>query len=107
MKILRAEATYTGGGIYIYTGQLATGEFFFSDDETADDCIYILDCDPYKDLDRISYADWQNEHTIYIVTADEALDLFECILKTVDMIDYDRIFRLDRLHAYRRNCLNF
>ena len=95
--IKRAEATYTGGGIYIYTGKLASGEYFLTDDECGDDCVYVLDADPYRDLERACHDDWQTAHTLYIVTADEAAELFKQILTQSEMLDYDRDARLAKL----------
>lgn len=63
MKIKRATAIYTGGGIYQYHGQFDNGNFFlcFTDWE---DCMMELDADPAEDYESSGYPEWQTEHTV-------------------------------------------
>jgi hypothetical protein len=45
-EIKWANACYTGGGIYVYTGELDDGTFFCTDDVSEEDDPMLFDCDP-------------------------------------------------------------
>ena len=97
-KITRSEAAYTGGGIYIYTGQLDDGRFFLSADDW-EDFVYIMDADPNADWENICYQEWQEAHTVETLCGKTAFMFWRDLLKTVDMLDYDRENRLWQLNA--------
>ena len=63
MKVIDANATYTGGGIYQYTGQFDNGNYFqtWTDYE---DYIQELDADPEENWDDNDVEEWQNEHMV-------------------------------------------
>ena len=63
MKVIRANATYTGGNIYQYTGQFDNGNFFqtWTDYE---DYIQELDADPEENWDDNDDEEWQNGHMV-------------------------------------------
>ena len=88
-KIKRAEATYTGGGTYIFTGQTADGGFFMgADDWGTYDYIIFLDSDPYKDFDDSAYIEWQEEHKTAEISGSEAENFFvEIIKKCIDELN--------------------
>ena len=73
-KVVKANATYTGGGIYQYTGQLDNGHWFqtWTDWE---DYVQELDADPELNWDESGYEDWQTEHTAVTHTKDAAMDI--------------------------------
>lgn len=59
-KIKTAQAVYTGGGVWLFFGELENGNYFLTDDNG---CTLILDTDPI-DLDESLMVEWQEEHTI-------------------------------------------
>lgn len=99
MKITRLETTYTGGGIYIYTGAIDTGAFFLASDD-CNECVHILDTDAFSNFDDCLYSEWLDAHTVAILTDDAALvfwrDMLMCDLG--DMLDTDRAVRLEWLN---------
>ena len=55
-EISYANAEYTGGGIYVFYGQLVGGKYFLASDyETA---MYITDTDPVPVWDDVWYMEW-------------------------------------------------
>lgn len=59
-EIKRANAVYTGGGIYIYYGELTNGLYF----RTGDEDLYISICDSDTSVDDADYAEFYEEHEI-------------------------------------------
>lgn len=64
--IKTATACYTGGGIYIYYGQLENGLYFQADDE----CEAINICDADTGNEEAQYLEWQELHTVEELTED-------------------------------------
>lgn len=62
-RVIYANATYTGGGIYQYTGRLDNGNYFqtWTDYE---DYVQELDTDPEENWDDNDDEEWQNEHMV-------------------------------------------
>lgn len=60
LKVVEANACYTGGGIYIYYGKFNNGNYFFGDSEW--DCVYECDADP--DCEEAGYNEWCDKHCI-------------------------------------------
>jgi hypothetical protein len=65
-KIKTATAAYTGGGIYIYYGQLKSGLFFRACDEM--EVIYICNAD--TESEEADYAEFYNAHTVEEINGD-------------------------------------
>ena len=65
-KIIKATATYTGGGIYIYTGQLENGDYFMTNDDLISYMAYVefFNADPYEEFEDACNEIWQSEHHI-------------------------------------------
>ena len=61
MNITKASAVYTGGGIWLFHGELDDGTYFLTDDNG---CTQILDEDPSKDFDESLYLEWQQAHLV-------------------------------------------
>ena len=59
-KIKTATACYTGGGIYIYYGQLENGLYFRTWDE--DETIYI--CNTNTSTEEADYNEFYEQHTV-------------------------------------------
>ena len=60
MNIKTSQAIYTGGGIWLFIGELENGNYFLTDDYG---CTLIFDTDPI-DLDESLTDEWQEAHTI-------------------------------------------
>jgi len=60
MKIKYATAVYTGGGIYIYSGQLENGNYFRACDDW--ECIEI--CNKDTSLSAADYAEFYDKHRV-------------------------------------------
>lgn len=58
IKILSAEAVYTGGGIYIYYGKLSDGTYF----RACDDWDWIEICDYDTSVEDADYEEFYEEH---------------------------------------------
>lgn len=60
MKIKEAYAVYTGGGIWVFYGEVENGNHFLMSD---DGFVLILDASA-EDLDESTYVEWQEEHLV-------------------------------------------
>ena len=88
-KVVAAEASYTGGGIYVFLGELSDGTYFIADYPYFD--LRIVNEDPrptyWDDFneDGASYVPWQEAHLIKDVPNDTTKkffkDMFKWILK--------------------------
>lgn len=74
MRVIYANATYTGGGIYQYTGQFDNGNYFqtWTDYE---DYIQELDVNPEENWDDNDDEEWQNEHMVAEHYGSEATEI--------------------------------
>lgn len=80
-KIKKATANYTGGGIYIYSGETENGEFFlFSDDWGVLDYVLFLDTNP-DTTEEYSYFEWQEEHKTSELNGSEARTFCKSAIK--------------------------
>ena len=70
-KIKSATACYTGGGIYIFYGQLESGLFFRAWDEC--EAAYI--CDTDTSTEEAEYAEFYEQHAVQEITG-EAFEIF-------------------------------
>lgn len=70
--IKNATAEYTGGGIYIYYGQLENGLFF----RTVDDWLYISICDADTSDDSAEYEEFYHEHEVDDIQGYDYEDFF-------------------------------
>ena len=66
-NIVRANACYTGGGIYCYFGRLADGNFLLAADGF--ECIRILREDPEEYPEEYAFQEWQDERLVRDVEA--------------------------------------
>lgn len=90
-KFVSVEPEYTGGGIYLFTGRLADGNFFMAD--TANYDVRVLNADPNEPTGmdalgiterNIDSVEWQEEHLVKDLTPDEAVAFFKEMLKWVE-----------------------
>lgn len=56
----KIESVYTGGGIWLFHGELKNGRYFLVDDMGD---VVILNTDP-SDFDVSLYYEWQQEHMV-------------------------------------------
>lgn len=66
-EIKNATAIYTGGGIYIYYGQLLDGNYFRACDDL--ECIEI--CDSDTSVEDADYNEFYEEYSIETLTEEE------------------------------------
>lgn len=59
-EIKTASAVYTGGGIYIYYGQLESGLYF----RAVDDWDVIWICDADTEAEEADYSEFYDAHTV-------------------------------------------
>lgn len=67
MNIKTATAIYTGGGIYIYYGELTNGNYFRAGD--GEDFIEICDAD--TSTDEADYTEFYDKHRIETLVDDQ------------------------------------
>ena len=81
-----AQADYTGGGIFVFTGKMSNtsayaGNWFIADDSNFD--VRILNEDPLANADVSddwTYADWQEERLVKDLNGKERIKVFKDIL---------------------------
>ena len=78
-KIKTATACYTGGGIYIYYGQLETGLFFRAVDDW--DVIYI--CDSNTEAEEAEYSEFYEAHAVEEITGDNFKNFWNTMLSHI------------------------
>lgn len=76
MEIRTASAVYTGGGIYIYYGQLTNGLYFRTWDDW--DAIYI--CDSDTAAEEADYGDFFDNHTVETITGEDFAHFWNAML---------------------------
>lgn len=74
--IKTANACYTGGGIYIYYGQLENGLYFRS----ADEWEMISICNADTSVEDADYPEFYEEHEIDSITGDQFDEFFNTML---------------------------
>lgn len=79
MRVIYANATYTGGNIYQYTGALDNGNYFqtWTDYE---DYVQELNADPYENWDDNDDEQWQNEHMVAEHYGSEATEILKAAM---------------------------
>ncbi len=81
-SIERATATYTGGGIYIYTGQLDNGDYFMSNDSFVE-YVEFFNADPYAEFEESCSEEWQSRHHIGDYSGTDAERFYKEVLKWI------------------------
>ena len=66
-KIKTATAVYTGGGIYIYYGQLESGLYF----RTFDDSEVIYICNSDTEAEEADHGEFYEAHTVEELTGED------------------------------------
>ncbi len=91
-KIETATACYTGGGIYIYYGQLESGLYFLACDE----CEAISICDADTSTEEAQYPEWQEQHTVEELMGEN----FECFWNAMLLHIINGGLSYDEWHNY-------
>lgn len=82
--------TYTGGGIYVFCGELTNGNYFIADNSWFD--VRILNGDPteptgesYLDIPELNWesVEWQEEHLVEDLQPGDARTFFREMLEWV------------------------
>lgn len=79
LKIKTATACYTGGGLYIYYGQLENGLFFRAYDDWESICI----CDSDPEAEEAETLEFYDAHTVRELTGDDFTEFWNAILSHV------------------------
>ena len=81
-RVIDANATYTGGNIYQYTGFLDNGNYFqtWTDYE---DYVQELDVDPEENWDDNDDEEWQNEHMVAEHYGSEATEILVAAMRYI------------------------
>lgn len=107
-KFVSVEPEYTGGGIYVFTGKLADGNFFMAD--TANYDVRVLNANPDEPTGmdalgiterNIDSVEWQEEHLVEDLTPDEAVAFFKDMLKWVDENKPDGNYMIDDFDYFK------
>lgn len=104
---------YTGGGIWIYSGMVAEGQWFLTSDDYPYVC--ILDVDPFDEQyeEDFTFEEWQVEHQCGEAIGDDAVEFWKQMLSVIQSmngmtqkdIDTRRDFveaNAEWIRAYRR-----
>lgn len=77
-KVTKAEAIYTGGGIYVYCGMIEGGQHFLA----SDDDMWVLLTNDLTMTDELDddewndrwYSEWMEEHATYCTESESEAD---------------------------------
>lgn len=79
LKIKTATACYTGGNIYIYYGQLESGLYFRTFDDS--DTIYI--CNSDTEAEEAEYSEFYDAHTVEELTGEDFRTFWNTMLSHI------------------------
>ena len=89
-SIKSVEPNYTGGNIYVYTGELNDGTYFMASDDWTDTQnnfynVLIVNEDPNSEENEEDswFEDWQQSHLVKSLEAEEAANFFKDMLTWV------------------------
>ena len=77
--IKSASACYTGGGIYVYHGELDNGLWF----STCDTWESVLICNACPNFEESGYPEWQNAHMVEELTDRDYATFFNAMLRHI------------------------
>lgn len=95
IKILSAEAVYTGGGIYIYYGKLSDGTFF----RACDDLEWIEICNADTSIEDADYEEFYDEHRVKTLDGKQYEKFWNLMLKKIIREDRGGNYAVDELEA--------
>jgi hypothetical protein len=112
-EIKNATAEYTGGGIYIYYGELTNGLYF----RTWDASDYIAICDADTSTDEAEYEEFYEAHVVDSLFGDDFKKFFNNIIIWIDVNEPEgnynigeldsRMYRLFSEKMYYKNIIDF
>ena len=94
------KAEYTGGGIYLFWGELSNGYYFLTDDYGA---TLILNESP-EDFDVSLYDEWQNAHKVEELTGRARVSFVRKMLSTLKESNPNNItdYEIEKYFDYMR-----
>jgi len=93
-KITKVEFEYTGGGIWLFYGNLSDGTFFLADGDMLD--VRIINADPSRNEEECWFAEWQEEHLVRdLDTEKEGPKFFKKIFKWLRANDAENISEIE------------
>jgi hypothetical protein len=84
MNIKTIKAIYTGGGIWLFCGQV-DDKFFMMDDYG---CVEIFDADPLEDFDASGDPKWQKKHLVRELMSVELVKFQDKAIKKLLSTDF-------------------
>ena len=78
-EIKKADYCNTGGGIYVFIGELTDGNYFLADSDEF--CVRILNDSISWENDDAFYSEWQEERLVEDLDTLERLDFFENLIE--------------------------
>lgn len=84
MKIKTLEAVYTGGGIWIFYGELEDGHYFL----TAHEGWTVILTESPEDFDESLYEEWQEAHKVKDLENEELIAFQKELLGRIEKDDY-------------------
>ena len=85
MKIKTLEAVYTGGGIWIFWGELEDGHYFL----TAHEGWTVILTESPEDFDESLYEEWQEAHKVKDLADEELISFQKELLEKIEKNDYN------------------
>ena len=82
MKIKKATAVYSGGGIYLYYAELEDGNYLMG----SDDGLLIVNTNPLANeevFDESNYYEWQEEHLVKFINDDDFQKVLNQVLDVI------------------------
>lgn len=81
MEIISAHKESTGGGFYVYYGQLKDGNYFMYPTDWID-VVIILDCDVESNWDELQSEEGIEKHLVKELTRYEAIKFIRKIMES-------------------------
>ena len=82
MKIKKATAVYSGGGIYLYYAELENGNYLMG----SDDGLLIVNTNPLANeevFEESNYYEWQEEHLVKFINDDDFQKVLNQVLDVI------------------------
>lgn len=103
MRIKRATAIYSGGGIYLYYAELKDGNWIMGDD----DGLLIVNKSPFtseRDYEDSCYCEWQEKHLVKYINNEDLPAVRSEIIDTIftgKTIGYEDNYSMSELEVRR------
>lgn len=88
MKPITTQATYTGGGIWLFTGTTDEDNYYLADDYG---CVLILNKNPDEYWDECLFSEWQQKYLVKELKGKQRLSFGKQILNFLRQTDNSSI----------------